>query len=574
MLVSETNDKARLLLNIINSLAVPIFVKNNKHIWIMVNDAYCSFIGISRENIEGKSDFDIFPKHAAEIYWQKDDEAFLTNKVVRNIYKITDAYNVQHTIETKKIVFYDSELGGLICGTDTDITELKAKQNEIDLINQNLSKIVHAKTQELETLNNKLLRIAYRDRLTDLQNRASLFLTAKEYIDTHLIDREPFALIYIDMDNFKSINDSYGHPIGDLLLVNISNYLKSLVINMDAFELARVGGDEFMILFKFNYRDEISELVDKIINGIEKPIKSNQIILHTSASIGIAICPDDGDDIVKLARNADTAMYVAKTKSKGGYQFYKKEFTDNARRKLEIEGELRTAIKNNEIEVFFQPIFFSANDELVGYEALARWQSNKYGVITPTEFIKVAEDSGLIIPLGKQIIDQVVAMIKSCKAGEYVSINVSPVQLKQSNFQEFLEEKMVQSRINPSQLVLEITESVMMQQNETIKELHSSKILDGIKFFVDDFGTGYSNLSQLKKLQFDAIKIDREFIKDITKSEIDQSLVKVMLMMAKELNLKVVAEGIETEEQKQLLNKLSCDYLQGFLLGKPSPKNQ
>ena len=267
-------------------------------------------------------------------------------------------------------------------------------------------------------------------------------------------------------------------------------------------------------------------------------------------------------------------MYVAKKKSKGGHQFYKKEFTENARRKLEIEGDLRAAINNNEIEAHFQPIFLSPNDVLVGYEALARWRSKKYGVIQPTEFIKIAEDSGLIIPLGKQILDQVLEMIQSCNNSEYVSINVSPIQLKQPKFQEYLESKVVESGINPGQLVIEITESVMMEQNEMINELHNSQVLDGIKYFVDDFGTGYSNLAQFKKLQFDAIKIDREFIKDITTSDIDQSLVKVMLMMAKELNLTVVAEGVENEEQKELLKKLSCDCLQGFLLGKPTPRNQ
>ncbi len=339
MLVSESKDNTSLLLNIINSLAVPIFVKNNEHIWILVNDTYCSFMGKSRDEIIGKTDFDIFPKQQAELYWKKDNEAFQTNKVVKNIYNITDSNNVQHTIETKKFVYLDAELGRLICGIDTDITELKVKQNELDLINQNLSKIVDSKTQELETLNKQLLKIAYRDSLTGLQSRSSLYLAAKEYLDTHLIDGEPFALIYIDMDDFKFINDSYGHPVGDSLLVNISKRLTGLLFNMDMCDLARVGGDEFMILFKYSYRKEIKELVEKIIYSIEKPITVGKYILNTSASIGIAICPDHGIDVVKLARNSDTAMYVAKNNYKGGYQFYKKEFTDNTRRKLEIEGE-------------------------------------------------------------------------------------------------------------------------------------------------------------------------------------------------------------------------------------------
>jgi diguanylate cyclase (GGDEF)-like protein/PAS domain S-box-containing protein len=572
MLISESKDKASLLMNIINSLAVPIFVKNKSHTWLLVNDAYCSFMGLSREDVEGKTDYEIFPKTQAEIYCQKDDEAFISNQVVTNIYTIYDSNNFQHTIETKKFAYHDAELGKIICGIDTDITELTDKQNELDLINQNLSNIVHSKTKELETLNKKLLNIAYRDSLTGLQNRVSLYLTAKEYIDNYLIDEEPFALIYIDMDDFKFINYSYGHAVGDSLLVTISKRLNGLLFNMDMCDLARVGGDEFMILLKYSYRNEIKELLDKIVLNLKKPINVGDYILNTSASIGIAVCPDHGVDVAKLARNSDTAMYIAKNKYKGSYQFYLKEFTKLTRRKLEIEGELRTAINNREIEVYFQPIVLSSKDVIVGYEALARWNSKAYGEIPPTEFIKIAEDSGLIIPLGKQVFEQVMVMINNCKNEEYISINVSPIQLKQANFQNYLESLITESNINPKQLVIEITESVMMQQNATIKQLHSSLVLKGIQFFVDDFGTGYSNLAQLKKLQFDAIKIDREFIKDLTTSEIDRSLVKVMIMMAKELKLKVVAEGVETEQQKKLLNSLNCDYLQGFLLGRPLPR--
>ncbi|MGJ8662150.1 MAG: putative bifunctional diguanylate cyclase/phosphodiesterase, partial [Marinicella sp.] len=289
------------------------------------------------------------------------------------------------------------------------------------------------------------------------------------------------------------------------------------------------------------------------------------------ASLGIACYPEDGPDLITLAKHADAAMYVAKQNNKGGHQFYQEAYTMTIKRKLEMDMYLRDAIKSKELEVHFQPIFNSQQNKVVGYEALARWNDKNFGVVKPDEFIAIAEQSDLILHLGEQVIEHAIKFIEDhCQSGEYVSINVSPKQLMHPSFKACLIEQINQSDTDPNQLAIEVTENVMVKMNDYISQLTQVSELAGIRFFVDDFGTGYSNLSQLKKIKFSALKIDRTFIKELPDSKTDKSLVKVMVLMAKELNLEVIAEGVETQEQMDCLIELGCQYFQGFLLGRPA----
>ncbi len=564
---------ASLFENIINSLATPVFVKDTKHRWILVNDAFCELMGRSRSELLGKSDHDFFDKKEADVFWRKDDQVFSTREVNVNQESFTDAKGEHHVIQTRKMVFQDDNLGDVLCGVITDITELMRYEKELNEANEKLKMKVATRTKELKNVSEKLMWIANVDPVTELMNRAALDEVANDFIKKADQNKDQFALVFLDLDGFKFINESYGHPVGDALIKAVGNRLSKLIKTRG--EVARVGGDEFMLLLAYKNRTEIEKITKKIHQVIERPFDSNRHRLFMTASIGIACYPDDGTDVTTLAQYADAAMYVAKRNNRGGHQFYQEAYTMIIKRKLELDVCLRDAITSNKLEVHFQPIFNANHDVVVGYEALARWDDKKFGQVKPGEFISIAEESDLILQLGEQVVSQAVAFISDhCQAGEYVSINVSPKQLSHPSFKAYLIKQFKQSAANPSQLVIEVTENVMVKMNAFIGQLTDVAELQGIRFFVDDFGTGYSNLSQLKKIKFDALKIDRSFVKELPDSHTDKSLVKIMVLMARELGLEVIAEGVETAEQKACLLALGCEFVQGYLLGRPEKKPQ
>jgi diguanylate cyclase (GGDEF)-like protein/PAS domain S-box-containing protein len=541
---------AKLLTKLINSLAAPIFIKNNKHQLIFVNDALCQLLGRSHDDLIGKSDYDLSPKEEADVFWEMDDKVFKSKQANINEEKHTDAFGNTRTIQTEKFFFEDPGLGDCLCGIITDITELKL-------------------------LNEKLEKIAFQDSITGLKNRAALDEAFVQYLKNYHSEQQKFALLYLDMDGLKFVNDSYGHPVGDKLIQETGKRI-SHVLRLKG-EIARTGGDEFMLLLPYQDHQEIITITERILVSLGEPIILAKRKLTLSASIGIACCPGDGCDMAALIQHADSSMYESKKIRRGSYNFYKKEHTSYknqhtsaTKRKLELENELREAVENDQLDVYFQPIF--NNDHIVGYESLSRWSNPEFGTISPDEFIPIAEESDLILMLGEHIMQVAIEFInKHCPNGEYVSVNVSPKQLEHHGFKSSLESIVSQSYIqSPDQLVIEVTESLMMGMNEHLENLISSPYLKNIKYFIDDFGTGYSNLSQLKKLNFDTLKIDREFIKDLPSSHSDISLIKSMIFMAKEFDMKVIAEGVETEEQKRCLSEIGCNYFQGFLLGKPA----
>ncbi len=541
---------AELLMKLINSLPSPIFIKNAKHQLIFINDAFCQFMGRSNEDLIGKSDYDLSPEEEVDVFWEMDDKVFKSRQANINEENHTDLFGNTRIIQTKKIILEGDELGDCLCGVITDITEL-----------------TH--------LNEKLRRLAYRDCITGLMNRVAFDEAATKYLNNFHARDQKFALLYLDMDGLKFVNDSYGHTVGDKLIQETGKRI-STVLGQKG-EVARIGGDEFMLLIPYCEKKDVIHIIEKVLDTLKKPMELEKRKIMFSASIGIACCPDDGISIDALVEHADSSMYETKRRRKGSYTFYKKEYSSyqkqfilSAKRKLELETELRQAMKNKQLEVHFQPIF--KNNQIVGYESLSRWISPEFGVISPTEFIPIAEESDLILMLGVQTLQAAVEFInKKCVNGEYVSVNVSPIQLKHHAFKSSLESIVKQSNIqSPKQLAIEVTERLMMDMNEHLENIVNSPCLKDIKYFIDDFGTGYSNLAQLKKLNFDTLKIDREYIKDLPSSSSDISLIKTMIFMANEFDMKVIAEGIETEEQKQCLIELGCDYFQGNLLGKPA----
>ncbi|TDR23586.1 sensor domain-containing protein [Marinicella litoralis] len=560
---------AALFESIINSLPTPVFVKDKKHRLLLVNDAFCELMERKRGELLGQIDYHLLNHEAAEVCRLKDEEAFASHEAIVNQEAFTTSDGVNLTLQVRKMVFQDDNLGSVLCGVITDITELKHYELQLNDANEKLKLILADRTHELANVNEKLLWMANFDPVTELMNKSALTEAALSYIQRADSSGGKFAMVFLDLDDFKFINESYGHPVGDALIKAVGNRLVKVI--KERGEVARVGGDEFMLLVSYQDKAEIESITKNIIRILKEPFDSNQHRVFINASIGIASYPEDGSDVITLAQHADAAMYVAKKNNRGGHQFYQEAYTMTIKRKLEMDVYLRDAIKSKELEVHFQPIFKAQDQSIIGYEALARWNDKIFGSVSPTEFIAIAEESDLILPLGELVIDHAVQFIEQqCQKGEYVSINVSPKQLMHPSFKSYLIKQLKHTSMDPKQLAIEVTENVMVKMNEYITQLIQQDELQGIRFFVDDFGTGYSNLSQLKKIQFNALKIDRSFVKELPHSKTDISLVKVMVLMAKELNLEVIAEGVETQQQMACLAELGCQYIQGFLLGRPA----
>ncbi|RJR14741.1 MAG: GGDEF domain-containing response regulator [Nitrospiraceae bacterium] len=434
----------------------------------------------------------------------------------------------------------------------------------------------------------RIVHMAYYDGLTNLPNR-SLFLDRLSQALTHSNRyKDNCALLFIDLDNFKKINDTLDHRIGDLLLKGVADRLNCFVRSADtiarqkaralASTVARLGGDEFTVLLTEIYSmQDAAKVAQRILNSLNSPFNLDGHEVFISASIGIAIHPADGEDMDTLIKNADTAMYHAKENGKNHFQFYKYSMNETALERLTMENDLRRAITGNELSLLYQPRINISNGTIVGTEALVRWEHPVHGTISPTRFIPLAEDTGLIVPIGEWVLKTACRQKKiwhgksPVHAPVSVSLNISGHQFSQGNLASIMEKILEDTGLDPSFLELEITESAIMKNADaTIALLHKLRDM-GVKLSMDDFGTGYSSFNYLKRFPLDIIKIDRSFIKDITNSRRDATIVKAIIAMAHTLELKVVAEGVETEEQLRLLQDMECDEMQGYLLCRPLP---
>ena len=419
----------------------------------------------------------------------------------------------------------------------------------------------------------ELKYFASHDSLTGLPNRYSYTEKITSLINSKNKENN-FALIFMDLDNFKTVNDSLGHTLGDMLLKKVTQRLNSELTGFDT--LYRFGGDEFVLLTSnIKSKDQLKEAVIKIHEVLKKPFMLKNYEVYTTASIGISIYPEDAKDAETLLRNADVAMYDAKQSGRSNYSFYSSMILNVSANRLILESELYKALENKELFLLFQPQVSLDTEKIVGVEALIRWQHPTNGLISPLEFIPIAERNGLIIPIGEWIIDQACEQLALWKDTDMrtttVSINISAKQLLHQDLYSYIELAIDKTQINGKYLELEVTESVVMENiNETIKILTRLKKL-GVSISIDDFGTGYSSLSYLKKLPIDKLKIDREFIKDIPNDKDDIAITNAIISMSKSLSLKIVAEGPETKEHISFLQMSKCDIAQGFYYSKPVP---
>jgi len=454
-------------------------------------------------------------------------------------------------------------------GEKSDVlSTVKTKETE-ELVNafNEMSRQVHIRQSELEYH-------ALHDSLTSLPNRTLLLDRIEHAIHIAKRESQELSLLILDLDDFKEVNDTLGHSAGDDLLIEIGIRISQSLRDVDT--VARIGGDEFSILLPHTNKEQAIVTAQKILSSFNKTIKMKAIDVSISASIGIAIYPDHGQDVHTLLRHADIAMYVAK-RNKLGFEFYKEEDDEHSLTRLAMTRDFRDAMANDMLTIDFQPIFNMANKDIVGVEALSRWIHSEYGFVSPEKFIFIAEQTGLINELTYTVLDKSIAQAsKWHKQGHklLVSVNLSVYSFKDSIFLEKVNSTLKRYKFPSGYLKLEITESAMMenplQAIEILTELHNM----GIKLSIDDFGTGYSSMAYLKRLPVDELKVDKSFIFGLDKDESNDAIVRSTIELAHNLGLTVVAEGIESEAIFSLLLDFKCDLAQGFHLSRPISAEQ
>lgn len=477
-------------------------------------------------------------------------------------------------------------------GFEAGATQYRTKPVNWSLLGRDVQYMLRASSafNALKRQEDRLRYLAYYDPLTSLPNRRSFNEQLKRLLNRSQRHKTTAALLFIDLDHFKRINDSIGHARGDSLLVEIAKRLTMELREEDAInyfsdssaeeeigdgatEIARLGGDEFtVVLSDVSDLTDIEKVARRILNSLSEPIALQSHNPVVTPSIGIALYPQDGSDPDTLIRNADTAMYVAKAEGRACYRFYNEEMNARAFEQLKMEEELREAMRNHELELRYQPQVDSITGEVVSMEALVRWKHPTRGMVSPQEFIPVAESTGQIIELGEWVMSEVA---RHCLYWDTlglntfrVCVNISPLQFNQSNLPEWVAGFLEESGLPPWRLELELTESAIMNDAETnIEKLRALKDL-GIDLAVDDFGTGYSSLSYLKRFPINTLKIDHSFVSDLNTPD-GAAIVDAILALSKTLNLRVIAEGIETEDQLAYLVGKGCDLLQGFYFSRP-----
>jgi diguanylate cyclase (GGDEF)-like protein len=449
--------------------------------------------------------------------------------------------------------------------------EQRVEERTLELARVNAG--LQAEVAERRLADQRVVHMAHHDALTGLPNR-TLFAdrVGQAIARAHRRDGK-IAVLFLDLDRFKNVNDSLGHAIGDLLLTAVAERLTNCLREEDT--AARLGGDEFIIsLPDVADAGEAARIAARILGELAKPFRIADHQLHADGSIGIALYPADGGNAETLMRNADTAMYHAKESGRANYQFFSAQMTERVSRRLSTETDLRRALERGEFFLHYQPLIDLAAGRVSGAEALLRWPHTDQRCMSPAEFIPIAEDTGLIIPLGEWVLLEACSQAQAWQArcpGLRISVNLSARQFRQKDLSGMIERVLGETGLAPSLLQLELTESMLMHHAEETVGILECLDEMGVHLAIDDFGTGYSSLSYLKRFPIHSLKIDRSFVHDISSDPDDAAIVTAIVAMARSLNLKVTAEGVETEEQAAFLRSLACHQAQGYHFGHPMP---
>ncbi|WP_119964996.1 sensor domain-containing protein [Simplicispira lacusdiani] len=499
-----------------------------------------------------------------------------------------DGTPVVCVVRSKAIDPSDLALGSIwIC---MDITARKQAQSELIRVHAELESLVAERTQQLRETVDTLHReiddrkldqeriywLAHYDPLTGLPNRTLLAERSTQAIEVARQEQTPISVIFLDLDHFKHVNDSLGHRVGDALLVQIAKRLRAVVREKDT--VCRLGGDEFILLLPGANARGAARVAGKLLEASRQPYQIEHHELTMAPSMGIAVYPDDGTDFDSLSQSADVAMYRAKLDGRNTYRFFTPEMQARSVRSLQLENALRRALERQQFSLHYQPQVCIATQQVLGVEALLRWQHPELGMVSPAEFIPIAEDCGQILPIGEWVLRTALAQLKHWHMQGLtlpsMSVNLSAIQFRQPSLPELIARILAETGLSPGSLELELTEGVAMDDPRmaiaTMDQLHNL----GVQLSIDDFGTGYSSLSQLKRFPISKLKIDQSFVRDLGEDANDRAIVSAIIRMAQALGMETIAEGVETRSQFEFLRDQGCTQAQGFYCGQPQPADQ
>jgi len=530
---------------IVENIPIAVFAKCAKDSrYILLNRAGEDYYGLPREQMLGKTPEEIFSADVARVVSEQDRRVvasgmpmFLEDHMLEIGVKGHD-----RVINSRKMLITDSAGDPqYLVGVIEDVTERVTTQERIS-------------------------HLAHHDVLTDLPNRSALNAALGERLEQAQEGSTSFAVLSLDLDRFKEVNDVFGHPVGDMLMRAAADRIAAEAGR--AF-VARIGGDEFMILMPDDFcREEVLALGERLVAAVGNELEVDDYLSHVGLSVGIAVYPDDGVDAATLLANADSALDRAEREGRGRVRFFESEMDQELRDRRLLQHDLRQAIEQNQLLVYFQPQA-RMDGEVIGFEALLRWNHPTRGFVPPDQFIPLAEENGLIIQIGEWVLREACREAASWPRPLQVAVNLSPVQFQAGDLERSIHQILLETGLAPTRLEVEITEGVLIGDfTRALNLLRRLKAL-GIRIAMDDFGTGYSSLSYLQSFPFDKIKIDRSFISNLDATPQSAEIVRAVLSLARALNIPVVAEGVETEAQRAFLAGEACEEMQGYLIGRP-----
>ncbi len=536
-----------LLSGIISGTSDAVFVKDLQGRYLLVNHATAAFLDKSAEQILGCSDEQLFSAPTAARVVQQDRQVMKAGRAQTFEEPVT-LPDGRHALflSTKGPLFDPSGAIVGVFGIARDVTERKLAEERIE-------------------------HLAHFDVLTGLPNRVQLDDSARHAILKAQCEGRQLAVMFLDVDRFKDINDSLGHSIGDALLVRLARRLR-LTLRADDM-VARLGGDEFIFLLHGDDVEALPRVAQKILDTVLEPFAVEQHELSVSASIGVAVYPQDGKDLETLVRCADSAMYRAKQNGRNGYSFFTSDLEDEAVRRMQIVGALRHALENRELSVHYQPQVDAHDGRVVGAEALLRWQHPTLGAISPAEFIPAAEDSGLMLSIGEWVLRQAVRQMRTWldqgMAPFMMAVNLSTTQFRHPDLPQLVSSILAQEQLEPQYLELELTEGTAMHDPQAAIAVMDKLHELGVRMAIDDFGIAYSSLSYLKKFKIYKLKIDQSFVRDISTDADDRAIVAAIINLSRSLGLHTIAEGVEHFAQLEYLREQGCDEIQGYYYSRP-----